>query len=53
MTVKAASPAGARDPGVVPDGGPARILLVSGSTRAGSTNTPEVLRAVLDHVSAG
>src|SRR5690349_16190014 len=39
MTVNAASPAGARDPGVVPAGGPAQILLVSGSTRAGSTNT--------------
>ena len=49
MTVNAASPAGPQHPGAAPAGPqdpgaaqasePARILLVSGSTRAGSTNT--------------
>jgi chromate reductase, NAD(P)H dehydrogenase (quinone) len=39
MTVDAASPAGAQDPGIASVSEPARILLVSGSTRAGSTNT--------------
>ena len=39
MTVSAASPAGAQDPGLALVSEPARILLVSGSTRGGSTNT--------------
>jgi hypothetical protein len=39
MTVNAASRVGAQDSGIVLAGKPARILLVSGSTRAGSTNT--------------
>jgi NAD(P)H-dependent FMN reductase len=38
MTVNAASPAGEQGPGVVVSE-PARLLLISGSTRAGSTNT--------------
>lgn len=37
--MNAASPAGAQDPGIALVSGPVRILLVSGSTRAGSTNT--------------
>lgn len=37
--MNAASPAGAHDPGIAPVSEPARLLLVSGSTRAGSTNT--------------
>jgi chromate reductase, NAD(P)H dehydrogenase (quinone) len=45
MTVNAASPAGASDPGIALVSEPTRILLVSGSTRAASTNTA-ALRAL-------